>query len=221
MRREKMKQSESIKEIAPALVKAQAKVKAAIKDSQNPFFKNKYADLASVIEAVRTPFNDAGISFLQPVSSVEEGVCVETMLIHTSGEWLSESLVMPVAKHDAQAVGSAITYGRRYGLQSLCGVPSEDDDGERATKTQTLPKAAITPTTGAWDALDEPMKHRLTDLALMVKEYIEASDVEAALHAIDDATLTSEETIGLWSRFNSAERSAMKKKREELKKVPA
>lgn len=128
-----MKTSESIKEIAGALLKAQQSIKAAIKESTNPHFKSKYADLSSVIEAVKSPLNDNGILFTQGVGSSDSGVTVETMLLHVSGEWISETLTVPVQKNDAQGVGSAITYGRRYGLQALCGVPAEDDDGNAAT----------------------------------------------------------------------------------------
>lgn len=210
-KRNKMKTSESIKEIAPALVKAQLEIKAAVKDATNPFFKNKYADLASVIEAVRTPLNKAGICFLQPVSATESGVAVETILLHTSGEWLSETLVMPVNKQDAQAVGSATTYGRRYGLQSFTGVPSEDDDGESATKSPVAPKAHITPTAGAWQEMTQQQQSRLTDLADLAKEALANAEPHEAIRLINDAALGVEEKVAIWTRFNSQQRSAMKK----------
>jgi len=128
-----MKTSESIKEISVALPKAQAAIKSAIKSAENPHFRSRYADLATVIEACRAALNSNGITFLQPVRASERGVIVETVLLHTSSEWISEELELPVAKQDAQGVGSAITYGKRYGLQSLVGIPSEDDDGNAAT----------------------------------------------------------------------------------------
>jgi len=209
-----MKHSESIKEIAAALVKAQKEIKAAIKDATNPFFKNKYADLASVIEAVRVPLNNAGISFLQPASTVAEGVAVETVLIHESGEWLSETLVMPVNKQDAQAFGSACTYGRRYGLQSLCGVPSEDDDGERAVKTP-VNQSKVTPTAGAWESMTPEQQSRLTDLAQVVKEYHADQDYASAYDAIDAAGLELEEKVALSTRLDSKVRTAMAKWRKE------
>lgn len=128
-----MNRSESIKELATALAKAQGEIGAAIKSATNPHFRSKYADLASVIEAIKGPLSKNGIAFLQGVKSVAGGVAVETMLVHTSGESMSETLEIPVSKNDAQGIGSAITYGKRYGLQSLVGVPSEDDDGNAAT----------------------------------------------------------------------------------------
>lgn len=128
-----MNKSDSIAKIAPALCKAQTAFTAAIKAAENPHFRKTYADLGSVIDAVKPHLNANGISFLQGVSGTERGVAVETMLVHDSGEWLSSTLEIPASKLDAQGYGSAITYGRRYGLQALCGVPAEDDDGNAAT----------------------------------------------------------------------------------------
>ena len=128
-----MNRSDTLKEIAPALVKAQGEIKAALKDSTNPHFRSKYADLSSVVEAVKSPLLKNGISFLQGIHDAEGGVAVETMLLHTSGEWISSTLRIPASKQDAQGFGSAITYGRRYGLMAICGVPAEDDDGNAAT----------------------------------------------------------------------------------------
>lgn len=127
-----MNKSESIGKIAPALVKAQAAIKAAIKDSTNPHFRSKYADLGAVVEAVKPALLAHELTFLQGVEDADNGVRVETMLLHSSGEWISSTLRIPASKQDAQGYGSAITYGRRYGLQSMCGVPAEDDDGEAA-----------------------------------------------------------------------------------------
>jgi len=125
--------SESIKELATALCKAQGEMKFAVKDAANPFFKSRYADLASVIEAVKIPFANNGISFVQGTDFEDTAVIIETMLMHSSGEWLSSRLKMQPVKNDPQSVGSAITYGKRYGLQAIAGVPSDDDDGNAAT----------------------------------------------------------------------------------------
>lgn len=138
------RRSESIASLAAALAQAQGKVEGAKKDSANPFFKSKYADLASVIEAIRDPFCKAGLAYPQFVRTVEGGIEVETLLVHSSGEWVSEVLMIPVAKADAQGIGSAITYGKRYGLQAIAGVPSEDDDGNAAAKSsETLRHSAM------------------------------------------------------------------------------
>ncbi len=134
-----MERSESMKEIATALCKAQSMMKHAKKDSANPFFKSHYADLASVIDAIREPFASQGLSFVQGIGDSDHGVAIETMLLHTSGEWLSSTYSVPVTKADAQGVGSAITYGRRYALAALCGVAAEDDDGNAAAKADPAP----------------------------------------------------------------------------------
>ena len=129
-----MNKSESIKELATALNKAQAEMSGAKKKETNPFFKKKYADMNSVVDAVRGPFFDNGLSYSQFPLFESGCVGVETILMHESGEWISSVLMLPMVKQDPQAAGSAITYARRYSLQSIAGIPSEDDDGNQATK---------------------------------------------------------------------------------------
>lgn len=136
-----MNKSESIAKLASALVKAQSELKAAKKDSANPFFKSKYADLNEVISVVKEPLLKNGIAFLQIVTV--EGV--ETTLLHESGEFISGVTPIVSAKpNDPQSLGSAITYARRYGLQSIVGLESEDDDGESAMGRGKSP-AAVKP----------------------------------------------------------------------------
>ena len=129
-----MKQSESITDLATALCLAQAEMGGAIKDSNNPFFKSSYADLTSVIKVIKEPFAKWGLSFVQlPVTSAGgNGVGVSTMLMHKSGQWLQSEYLLPMDKVTPQGAGSAITYARRYALQSLVGIPSVDDDSELA-----------------------------------------------------------------------------------------
>ena len=128
-----MEKSESIKEIAAALNKAQAEMSGAKKGANNPFFKSKYADLNSVVDAVRQPFCDNGLSYSQFPLMEDGRVGVETILMHESGEWMSNKLMLPVVKQDPQAAGSAITYARRYALLAIAGIPAEDDDGNAAS----------------------------------------------------------------------------------------
>ena len=129
-----MNKSESIAGLAAALAKAQGAMKGAVKDSANPFFKSKYADLASVVEAIRSAFSANGLSYVQTVQSSDlDEVRVETMILHSSGEWISCGvLALPVSKNDAQGYGSALTYARRYSLSAAVGVAPEDDDGNAA-----------------------------------------------------------------------------------------
>lgn len=128
-----IRHSPTLKEFATAYVKAQKAMGVAKKGSDNPFFKSKYADLAEVVEAVKGPLNDNGIGYLQIPMPGSKGAKVFTMLLHESGEFIGGTVEVPATKPDAQGFGSAITYGRRYGLQSLCGVPAEDDDGNAAS----------------------------------------------------------------------------------------
>ena len=124
-------QSESISELATALSKAQAQMGAAIKESENPFFKSQYASLTAVIAAVRTPFGNNGLSFVQFPLAQDGCVGVATRIMHSSGEWLESEFLIP-CKQDAHGYGAAITYARRFGLQAAAGVPTDDDDGNSA-----------------------------------------------------------------------------------------
>ena len=131
-----MKHSENMTAIAPALALAQSEMSSAKKSSTNPHFRSKYADLPSVMEAVMPALNKHGISVLQfPSFDLETKlVSVETRLLHKSGEWVSGSCsALPRDHKNVQAVGSTITYLKRYGLQSMTGCPSEDDDGNAAS----------------------------------------------------------------------------------------
>ena len=127
-----MKSSESINELAAALCKAQAEMGGAVKDSSNPFFKSSYADLTSVIKAIKQPFSDNGLSYTQFPVTFEDRIGVVTRLMHNSGQWLEMDYTLPTVKKDPQASGSAITYARRYALQSIAGIPTADDDAESA-----------------------------------------------------------------------------------------
>lgn len=129
-----MPQSEQIGELAKAIAAAQANLKPVKKECENPFFKSRYADLAAVWEALK-PFHAEGIAITQiPFDAGEGMVGITTQLTHISGQWIAGSLALPVSKDDAQGVGSAITYCRRYSLGCMTGVVTEDDDdGNQAT----------------------------------------------------------------------------------------
>jgi len=137
-----MNKSEQISELAAALAKAQGAMEGVIKASTNPFFKSRYADLAAVVNAVRAPFSANGLSFVQlPRVSGGEGVIIETVLLHASGQWISSEIEVPVAKGDAQGVGSAITYAKRYGLQAMAGLAAEDEDDDGNSAAKAKPRA--------------------------------------------------------------------------------
>jgi len=127
-----MEKSQSIKSIAGALLLFQNKVGAVKKDAVNPFFKSKYASLNTIIEHINLPLSECGLSYAQFPD--ESGLT--TILMHSeSGEYLQSTYLMPVAKqNDPQAVGSAITYARRYALGAILGLAiDEDDDANSAT----------------------------------------------------------------------------------------
>lgn len=126
--------SSSIAALAAALAKAQGQMGHAAKDSTNPHFKSRYADLASVIDAIREPLAANGLSIVQTVTQADSTVGVRTILMHSSGEYISSDLQMPVAQKTPQGVGSALSYARRYSISALCNVAQADDDGEAATR---------------------------------------------------------------------------------------
>ena len=134
----------AIDKIALALSKAQKAIKPAIKDSQNPFFKSSYADLTSIWDAIREPFAENELSVVQSPTLLEDGrLVLISLLMHSSGQYIRSVYPIKPVKDDPQGVGSALTYARRYSLQSLAGVcAEEDDDGNaasRASQQQTKP----------------------------------------------------------------------------------
>jgi len=127
--------------IAAALVKAQKEFGPALKTATNPHFRSKYAALDACVEAVIDALNNNGIFLMQYTHPCEDGVIVETMFIHESGEHMSGGrLHVPASKQDPQGYGSALTYARRYSLQAACGIAPEDDDGNAASKSKPEPK---------------------------------------------------------------------------------
>ena len=130
-----------MQKISTALVKAQKAFGPALKTSTNPHFKSKYADLAACIEAVIDALNDNGIALVQQSHDCADGVTIETLFIHESGETLSGGKFhVPASKQDPQGYGSAMTYARRYALQAACGIAPEDDDGNRAVAPKPAEK---------------------------------------------------------------------------------
>lgn len=127
-----MNKSDSITTISKALIEFQAKMVRVPKDSINPHFRNKYASLSQIIENVQKPLAECGLTIVQLPAGDHE---LETILLHTSGEFIAETYRMTPQRDDPQGLGSAITYQRRYALGAiLCLNIDEDDDGEAATK---------------------------------------------------------------------------------------
>lgn len=141
-----MPQSDSIKELATALSKVQGELTYAKKDSANPFFKSRYADLESVWDACRDLLARNGLSIIQMPGNYFEGrMWLITRLCHSSGEWIEQEMSVPVQKPDAQGAGSALTYMRRYALAAFVGVVQADDDGNAAVVTKPTLKPVAKP----------------------------------------------------------------------------
>lgn len=145
--RKLISRSDSITEIAKAFVGFQAEVKNPFNSTENSFFGNKYATLADVLNEVRPVLAKHGLSILQ-IPSIEKGlVCLTTLILHESGEWIEpDPLMMSVEKQNAQGIGSSLTYARRYSLSAILGVASEDDDdGNEASQPGKKPPQKATP----------------------------------------------------------------------------
>lgn len=140
--------SPTIGKLVAALSKAQGQMKSALKDSDNPSFESKYADLASVWDACRDPLSKNGLAVIQRSFSTDGAVIVlNTILAHESGEWISGTLNMMPVVNDPQGIGSCLTYARRYALSSMVGICPEDDDGNKASGAGK-PKEAKAPPAG-------------------------------------------------------------------------
>ena len=200
-------QSEQINELAAALSKAQASITGALKDSANPFFKSKYADLASCWDACRKQLTDNNLSVIQTTDIVLDTVVVRTTLAHSSGQWISGILPVRAKDESPQAQGSGITYARRYALAAIVGLAQIDDDAEAAQgRTGINPRGdmglTITP------AQRDPI----------VAEFRAALDLDAeepliasAVYAIHDRIRTNAELyVAVSDAMNSKERSALK-----------
>jgi len=133
-----------MKLISTAFVKAQKSFGPALKTSTNPHFKSRYADLAACVEAVIDALNEQGIALIQKCHERTDGVSVETMFLHESGEVIDCGILhVPAAKHDPQGYGSALTYARRYSLMAACGIAPEDDDGNAGSKFPKVSEATL------------------------------------------------------------------------------
>jgi len=158
-----MQKSDTITKLAVALNKFQKAVEGAKKSSDNPFYSSKYADLAEIWKTIREPLTANGLSVTQlpddaftdriDEKNIVMKVAVETVLLHESGEWISSRTVLPLVKRDPQAVGSAITYARRYGLSAILGIHQEDDDANTHSERKQSSPVAPAFDTKAFDNL--------------------------------------------------------------------
>jgi hypothetical protein len=185
--------SESTAEIADALAKAQLLIQPAIKDNTNPHFRSKYAGLPEVMQACLPHLNANGIAVIQAPSYSNGIVKILTRLNHRSGQWIQSELAVPVTKQDAQGVGSAITYGRRYSLSSMVGVIQDDDDGNAAVAQPVREQSkvnAVPALTGDYAVAAISTTTSLEDLRNVYTSAMRAAGTDeekAALTAVKDA----------------------------------
>jgi hypothetical protein len=216
-----MKKSESIAALSAALAKAQAVLKNPSFDSVNPHFKSKFASLGAVRAEVIPAFAAQEISLSQwPVSADGRAGCI-THLAHSSGEWMEEEFLIPVDKHNAHGYASAVTYSKRISMMSVAGVVGDVDDdangavgenvkGERQANG-IIKGPTITPTEGAWDALDKDEQAFLRGLADETRTMFVETGAQAAWDHLEKARLLQEEMLAMWPLLPSNVRSAFKK----------
>lgn len=162
-----------------ALVAALAEIGGAVKGKSNPDFKSKYADLGAVMDAVKPALSAHGLGFTQHCRPADDGVCIETVVRHVSGAQESLGILyVPLGgKKDAQAVGSALSYGRRYALMTAFGVPAEDDDGNAASRS--APRADPAPVRMATGDQRDTILTMAPVVGKSVQEIVEAYRVSA------------------------------------------
>ncbi len=235
-----MKRSEMINEISKAMANAQGEMEPALKSSKNPFFKSNYADLAAIMESIKVPLKKNDLSIWQDVITNEKGISVCTMVSHSSGQWIEFGpLEISLAKRDAQSVGSAITYAKRYSLSAAVGVVSDnDDDGEAAMgrngkhETKNVQQLSV-------DHIEQPLdmvnnktkninKDQWEELKSMIKQCTPRAQ-DSAWAQIHTMEIKSDDDFGLMKEDvfiklkngclgNIAQQEA-KRKAEELKKL--
>ena len=190
-----MKTSESVTKISAALLKAQRAITFASKDATNPHFKNKYADLPSVIDAIKPALNDSGIVFLQTFSPSDTGsLALTTRLMHESGEWIEDTATLPLAKNDPQGYGSSATYARRYSLAAITGLYQDDDDGVAAMRPVAKPAAKAAPE-------------------------IDISDTLMAMRECDDLDTLKEIFGAAWKKASTDQQKTLKSAYDKIKET--
>ena len=220
-----MRMSESIKELAAALAKAQAVIEGATKDKSNPAFRSKYADLGNCWDAARKGLTDNGLAVAQFATLDESGVGVETMLMHASGEWMADTLHIPLTKRDAHGVGAACTYGRRFGFCAVVGISPTDDDGNAAVgkaKDEPAPRGSAKETLQeAFDAMPPALKEILRSRAQAIAEIYAAKGIGDAVDHIHSLKLDAEGKMALWSLLDATLRSSIKREEARRRELPA
>lgn len=205
--------SEQINELATAMAKAQAEVENASKNAANPHFKSKYADLAEVLNTVRPVFSKHGLAIIQSPGFADGLASITTTIAHSSGQYMTDTVHAPVGKMDAQGVGSALTYLRRYSLAAFAGVAQEDDDGNAAAKGKEEADSRLQAEQAARKAALASAMENFGDAVAAIKMNIDAGNIEAAAESW--FTMEDDVKAALWvapsngGPFTTAQRQVM------------
>jgi hypothetical protein len=194
-----------ISKLAEALSKAQLEITGAVKDSSNPFFKSTYADLASVLDAMK-PLNKYGLALIQMPIDGGDVVKLVTTLVHSSGEWMQSTYSMRPVKNDPQGIGSCITYMRRYAASAFCGIAQVDDDGNAATQPKQIGKpGADAGKINKIDISPEVVRKVVSQSLVCI-----ANNDSFGLKEIW-GEFENEQQQALWGKFDSTQRGEMKR----------
>lgn len=205
-----MSQSETIGALAAALSKAQASITGALKDSANPFFKSKYADLASCWDACRRQLTENNLAIIQTVEPFAGDVLLVTTLAHSSGEWMASRLPIRAKDNSPQAQGSAITYARRYALAAIVGLAQIDDDAEAA---QGRSGFTVDPRGDLGKQADDTKRDQfVADFRLAFDLDAEEKEIASAVHGVHQRIANDHDLyISVADAMSAKERSAIKK----------
>ena len=195
-----MSQSESIGNLATALSAAQGKITGALKDSENPFFKSKYADLASVWDACRTALSENGLAVIQTTTAEDT---LRTILVHKSGEWIEGYLKIKAKDESPQAQGSGLTYARRYALAAIVGIAQVDDDANAAQG-----HTRISPKDGIDTASVDPAK--AVAFATRFKDALYKADNNAVWKLQDELGTQTEVYTATWNLLSAKQRADLR-----------
>ncbi len=216
-----MNKSESVKNIAAALCKAQAELKNPSLDSVNPHFKSKFASLANIRNTITAVFTKHGLSMLQNVTSSDKAVGCSTMLLHESGEWMeSDTIWVPVEKVNAQGFGSATTYARRYSESAFSNtVGDDDDDGNAASAPAKKELSAVRPNSAGEDFWANAKGEEREYLQISLSQIRDLLNADTPAEASQQfyAMRDMEEQSAVWSQLGSKERAAIKQHKPEAK----
>lgn len=220
-----MNKSESIKSLAEALSKAQGELENPHFDAVNPHFKSKFASLGAVRESVIPVFAKHGLAITQwPISEEGKAGCL-THVSHSSGEWMAESFLIPVDKHNAHGYASAVTYSKRIAMQSIAGVVGdEDDDGNQAVGDNVKGEKQEKPSSynakkDAFEAMPSDEQMFLRGIAQKVSELIAEGRAYDGYGYWINQKLDADEMVAIQHLWNSGERTELKKAAEQWKAV--